>query len=72
MRGLVFAILTLILGGVIGLGLEYCANFLPNQIHFALTRVYTFGIHPISAGVTICGVLGLVFGYLIIEKFVKK
>ena len=72
MRGLVFALLTLILGGVIGLGLEYCANFLPDKIGWALTRVYTFGIHPISASVSICGILGLIFGYLIIEKFVKK
>ena len=72
MRGLVFALLTIILGGVLGLGLEYCANFLPDKIGWALTRVYTFGIHPLSASVSICGVLGLIFGYLIIAKFVKK
>ncbi len=72
MRGLVFALLTIILGGVIGLGLEYCAGFLPDKIDWALTRVYTFGIHPISLSISICGILGLIFGYLIIVKFVKK
>ncbi len=72
MRGLVFALLTIILGGVLGLGLEYCANFLPDKIGWALTRVYAVGIHPLSASVSICGVLGLVFSYLIIAKFVKK
>lgn len=72
MRGLVFVLLTLILGGVIALGLEYCCGFLPDKIGWALTHTYTFGIHPLSATVNICGVLGLVFGYLIIVKFVKK
>ena len=72
MRGIVFVILTLVLGAVLGLGLEYLAGFLPNQLAGALTRVYTFGIHPVAASVTLCGVLGLVLGYLIIVKFVKK
>ncbi len=72
MRGLVFALLTIILGGVIALGLEYCCNFLPDKIAYELTRVFSVGIHPLSASVSICGVLGLVFGYIIIAKFVKK
>ncbi len=72
MRGLVFALLTIILGGVIALGLDYCCNFLPDKIGWALTQTYGVGIHPLSASVSICGVLGLVFGYLIIAKFVKK
>lgn len=72
MRGLVFALLTVILGGVIALGLDYCCNFLPDKIGWALTRPYGIGIHPMSASISICGVLGLVFSYLIITKFVKK
>lgn len=72
MRGLIFALLTLILGGVIGIGLEKLASFLPDQMEYALVRVYHFGIHPIGFNVTICGILGLIFGYLIIVKFVKK
>ena len=72
MRGIVFALLTIILGGVIALGLEYCCNCLPDKIGWALTHTYGVGIHPLSASVSICGVLGLVFGYLIIAKFVKK
>ena len=72
MRGLVFAILTLVLGGVIGIGLEKLASFLPVQMASALTRVYGVGIHPLSIHVTICGAIGLVIGYLIIEKFVRK
>lgn len=72
MRGLVFALLTVILGGVIALGLEYGCNFLPDKIGWVFTRTYGVGIHPLSASVSICGVLGLVFGYVIIVKFVKK
>ncbi len=72
MRGLVFAILTLVLGGVIGIGLEKLASFLPVQMAGALTRVYGVGIHPLSIHVTICGAIGLVIGYLIIEQFVRK
>ena len=72
MRGLIFAMLTLVLGGVIGLGLEKLASFLPNQMAYALVRVYHVGIHPIALDVTICGVIGLVLGFLIIEKFVRK
>ena len=72
MRGLVFALLTIILGGVIALGLEYGCNFLPDKIGWVFTRTYPVGIHPISVSVSLCGVLGLVFGYLIIAKFVKK
>ena len=72
MRGLVFALLTIILGGVLGLGLEYVAGFLPDKIGYELTRVFSLGIHPLTLSFTVCGILGLVFGYLIIAKFVKK
>ena len=72
MRGLVFALLTIILGGVIALGLEYGCNFLPDKIGWVFTRTYGVGIHPLSATVSLCGVLGLVAGYIIIAKFVKK
>ena len=43
MRGLIFALLTFILGGVIALGLEYGCNFLPDKIGWALTHTYTVG-----------------------------
>ena len=72
MRGLVFALLTLVLGGVIGIGLEKLAAFLPAEMVGALTRVYDVGIHPLAIHITICGAVGLVLGYLIIEKFVRK
>ena len=72
MRGIVFALLTFIVGGLIGLGLEKLANMLGGQVGAALTRIYSVGIHPISMSVTICGIIGLILGYLIIAKFVKK
>ena len=72
MRGIVFALLTFIVGGLIGLGLEKLAAMLGGQMGSALTHIYTVGIHPISLNITICGVIGLVLGYLIIEKFVRK
>lgn len=72
MRGIVFALLTLVLGALIGLGLEKLAAHLPQQLDHALTRVYTVGIHPLALCVSICGIIGLVLGYLIIAKFVRK
>lgn len=72
MRGLLFCVLTLVLGGVIGLGLEKLASLLPAEMAGALTRVYGIGIHPLALHITICGLIGLVLGYLIISKFVRK
>ena len=72
MRGTIFALLTFVVGGLIGLGLEKLAGMLGGEIGSALTRVYGIGIHPISLHITICGAIGLVLGYLIIAKFVKK
>jgi hypothetical protein len=72
MRGIIFGVLTFIVGGLIGLGLEKLANMLGGQVGDALTRVYGVGIHPISMNVTVCGVIGLILGYIIIAKFVRK
>ena len=72
MRGIVFAVLTLVVGALIGLGLEKLAALIGGQVGGALNRVYSVGIHPVSFSVTICGVIGLILGYLIIEKFVRK
>ena len=72
MRGIIFALITFVVGGLIGLGLEKLAGMLGGEIGSALTRVYGIGIHPISLHITICGAIGLVLGYLIIAKFVKK
>ena len=72
MRGIVFVVLTLVLGGVIALGLEWLAGLLPNQIAHAFIQLYGVGIHPLSVDANLCGLLGVIFGYLIIVKFVKK
>ncbi len=72
MRGIIFAVLTLVVGALIGIGLEKLASFLPQQLDAALTRVYGLGVHPLSLHVTSCGIIGLVLGYIIISKFVKK
>lgn len=72
MKGIIFALLTLVVGALVGLGLEKLASFLPQQLDAALTRVYGLGIHPLSLHISICGAIGLVLGYLIISKFVRK
>lgn len=72
MRGIVFAVLTLVVGGLIALGLEWLAALLPAQMAGALNHVYPVGIHPLSVHFSICGAVGLVMGYLIISKFVRK
>ncbi len=72
MRGIVFAVLTLLLAALLGIGLEKVASFLPMQLEQALTRVYTIGVHPVALRVSICGAVGLVLGYIIISKFVRK
>lgn len=72
MRGIIFTALTLILGGVLALGLEWLAKLLPAQMAGALLHVYGVGIHPLSLYINICGALGLVLGYIIVSKFVRK
>ena len=72
MKGIIFAALTLVVGGVIALGLEWICGALPGQISGALLRLYGVGIHPLSVDLNLCGLLGLALGYLIISKFVKK
>lgn len=72
MRGILFTFLTLILGGVIALGAEWLAAQLPGQISAALLRLYGIGIHPLSVDINLCGLVGLIVGYVIISKFVKK
>lgn len=72
MRGIVFAILTFIVGGLLGLGFEKLAALIGGQVGGALTRVYSVGIHPLSVSLSICGMVGLILGYLILEKFVRK
>ena len=72
MKGLIFCVLTLVLGGVIGLGLEKLASFLPRELANAMTRVYGVGIHPLALRMSLCGLLGLVAGYVIISHFVRK
>ncbi len=72
MRRLIFCVLTFILGGVLGLGLEKLASLLPADMAGVLTRVYGVGIHPLAVHITVCGAIGLVLGYLIISKFVRK
>ena len=72
MRGIIFTVLTLIVGGVIALGLEWLAGFLPGQISAAVLKLYGIGIHPLSVDLNLCGLLGLICGYFIIAKFVHK
>lgn len=72
MRGIVFAVLTLLLGAFLGLGLEKVASFFPMQLEQALTRVYGIGVHPLSLHISLCGMVGLVVGYIIVSKFVRK
>lgn len=72
MRGIIFTTLVVLVGALIGIGLEKVASFLPQQMDYALTRVYGLGVHPLSLHVSLCGIIGLVLGYVIISKFVKK
>ena len=72
MKGIIFAALSLIVGGVLALGFEWLAGTLPGQASAALLRLYGVGIHPLSVDINLCGLLGLICGYLIISKFVKK
>ena len=72
MKGIIFLVLTLIVGGVIALGLEWLAGFLPGELSRMFIQPYGVGIHPLSLDLNLCGLVGVVCGYLIISKFVKK
>lgn len=73
MKGLVFALLTLVLGAVIGIGIEKLALLLPASVAQVFVREFShIGVHPFSINLTIAGILGLVLAYLIVDKFVRK
>ena len=72
MRGLIFYVLMLVLGAVLGLGLEKGATFLPLDITNALTHAYTIGVHPLALRITLCGLVGLIAAYFILAKFLRK
>ena len=72
MRGIIFLVLTLVIGGVIALGLEWLAGFLPGELSRMFIQPYGVGIHPLSLDLNLCGVIGVICGYLVISKFVKK
>ena len=72
MRGIVFAVITLIVACLIAYGLEWVAALLAGSLQATLVRVYAVGIHPLSLHINICGILGLILGYLIVVKFVRK
>ena len=72
MKGIIFVVLTLVLGGVIALGLEWLAGFLPGELSRMFIQPYGVGIHPLSLDLNLCGVIGVICGYLVISKFVKK
>ena len=72
MRGIVFAVIALIVACLIAYGLEWVAGLLPGSLHTTLVRTYGIGIHPLSLHVNICGIIGLILGYLLVVKFVRK
>lgn len=73
MRGIVFAVLTIVLGALLGLGIEQAAGLLPAQIAQVFTRVFShIGVHAFSINVSISGVIGLTVVYLVLVKFVKR
>lgn len=72
MRGIVFAVITLLVSCLIAYGLEWAAGILPGQLQATLLRVYAVGIHPLSLHINVCGIIGLILGYLVVVKFVRK
>ena len=72
MRGIICVALTLIVAGLLGLGGEWLAAFLPAQISRVFIQPYGIGIHPLSIDLNLCGLAGLILAYIIMSKFVKK
>ncbi|MBO7191415.1 MAG: hypothetical protein J6V32_04875 [Elusimicrobiaceae bacterium] len=72
MRGLIFYVLMLVLGAVLGIGLEKGAALLPLDVTNALTHVYGIGVHPLAVRISLCGLLGLIAAYFILAKFLRK
>ena len=72
MRGLVFYVLMVVLGAVLGLGLEKGASLLPMELANALTHVYGVGVHAFAIHITLCGLFGLIAAYFILARFLRK
>lgn len=72
MKGILFYFLTFLFGGALGLALEKGAAYLPADVARVLTRVHGLGFDTLSISFSICGLVGLLIGYLIACSFVKK
>ncbi|MGB2579099.1 hypothetical protein AAIR98_001018 [Elusimicrobium simillimum] len=74
MRGVIFFVLVVVLGGVLGIVIEKVAEaILTGQGLLFFVRVYGgIGVHPLSLNITVSGLIGLIAAYFIVTKFVKK
>ena len=72
MRRIIFIVLVLLAGGLLGWLFEKGASLLPNSLADVLTHAYAVGIHPLAIHINICGLLGLIIGFIVINKFIRK
>ena len=72
MRRILFFILVLLAGFFFGWLLEQGVSFLPGSLANVFMRSYGVGIHPLSILFTLCGLLGLIAGFLLVDKFIRK
>ena len=72
MKRILFLVLLLLMTGLLGWIFDQGAATLPNSVANPLTHVYSAGIHPFAIHINLCGVLGLVLGFAILDKLMRK
>ncbi len=72
-RSVIFVVIFFILAGLIGYGLEkFLVAVLPSDALGSLVKVFDVGVHALSFNFNVCGIVGLILSYMIVNYLMKK
>ena len=72
-RSVIFVVIFFILAGLIGYGLEKLfVSVLPSDALGSLVKVFDIGVHALSFNFNVCGIIGLILSYMIVNYLMKK
>ena len=73
MKGIIYWVLVVVIGGALGFLIELLANaVLRGQAQAFFLKVLPIGVHALTISVSVSGIIGLVIAYFAVMKFIKK
>ena len=73
MRDLVYVILLLIVAGAIAYGFDAIfTSLLPQNAAATFIKPFALGIRPLSIHISICGIIGVIFAYMLMKFIFRK